>query len=130
MNSYLKEKSRCVQLNNHCKISMQRRSSQLKRNLCSRGKKAVPVYEIHIFIISCSCFTFPHAANHFKNFPSSQLVCQLNQLERCAPGKSPFFSPSSSTSKKPSSLPPPYIWNQLQNVYCECLISTILRTEK
>ena len=60
-------------------------------------------------MISSSCFTFPHAANHFKTFPSSQLVCQLNRLERCVPCKSPFFSPSSSTAIEAQPPPRRYI---------------------
>ena len=91
-------------------------------------KKAVPVYEIHIFIISSSCFTFPHAANYLKNFPSSQLVCQLNRLERCDPGKSPFFSPSSPTARYKNPTPSPMVY--LQNVYRERSISTILQKNR
>ena len=87
-----------------------------KRNFCSQRKKAVPVYEIHIFIISSSCFTFPHAANYLKNFPSSQLVSQLNRLERCVPGKSQFFSPSSSTARYKNPTPSPMVYLQMSTV--------------
>ena len=78
-------------------------------------KKAVPVYEIHIFIISSSCFTFPHAANYLKNFPSSQLVCQLNRLER-SPASLHF-------SRLPH--PPRAIKTQLPPPWYICKMSTV-----
>ena len=90
-------------------------------------KNAVLVYEIHIFIISSSCFTFPYAANHFKNIPSSQLVCQLNRLERCIPGKlSIFLAFLIHRYKNPTPSPTLY----LQNVYRKCSISTTLRKNR
>ena len=101
---------------------MQKRSSQFKTQLLHQRKEGsysiwISYFHYFIFII----FTFPHAANHFKNFPSSQLVCQLNRLERCAPDKF-FFSPAS----VPTLFPTMY----LQAVYRERSISTILRKNR
>ena len=68
---------------------MQKRLSQFKRNISSGEKKAVPIFEIHVVIISGSCFTFPGyiITNKYN------VVCQLNGLKHCIPGKSILGDP-------------------------------------
>ena len=106
-------------------IVISHRSS--KRNFCSQrkeGSSSIWNSYFHYFF-----FMF-----HLSS--SSKLLKKLSQLPiglpaqsvRSLPGKSPLFSPSSSTARYKNPTPSPMVY--LQNVYREGSISTILQKNR
>ena len=93
-----------------------------KRSFCSQrkeGSSSIWHSYFHYFIFM---FHLLSCSKPLKNFPSS------HRLERCDPGKSPFFSPSSPTARYKNPTPSPMVY--LQNVYRERSISTILQKNR